>query len=69
MRRNPSETKKSHRDSEEPLDIDLPVELADRLMRFCERTGFEMHTVIAVALERHLAGDHPAARPPKERLQ
>lgn len=69
MRRNPSETKKSHRDSDRQLDIDLPVELADRLMRFCERTGFDMHTVIAVALELHLAVDEPAGRSPKERLQ
>ena len=69
MRRNPSETKKTRSHSEEVLEIDLPVELIDRLMRFCERTGFDMDTVITVAVESRLAAEEPAGPPAKERLQ
>ena len=69
MRRKPSKAKKSRNDSEEVLEIDLPIELIDRLMRYCDRTGFDMHTVITVAVESRMAADPLDGPKPKERLQ
>jgi hypothetical protein len=69
MRRNRSETKKPRSDSEEVLEVDLPVELLDRLLRFCDRTGFDMDTVITFAVESRLDADPLAGTQPKERLQ